>query len=175
MAIQPLSARLIKPNFCFTLPPTQHHSSVETRNLFTITDDLVRFRKCKAYTKGSRWFPWPLKTNLGKKLLKLALKFDENKKKKREKQLIAWRGVEWLQNWMPSYSRRAISVCNWACKLFKVIYCSIKFLNSSKDRRKGLIWCTEKSSLHDQSVKYLIDQLKVQSELLAMGQNITES
>ena len=26
MVIQPLSTRLIKPNFCFTLPPTQHHS-----------------------------------------------------------------------------------------------------------------------------------------------------
>ena len=26
VVIQPLSTRLIKPNFCFTLPPTQHHS-----------------------------------------------------------------------------------------------------------------------------------------------------
>ena len=49
------------------------------------------------------------------------------------------------------------------------------FLNSYKDTRKGLIWRTGKSSLLDQSVKYLIDQLKVQSELLAMGKNIMES
>ena len=26
VVIRPLSTRLIKPNFCFTLPPTQHHS-----------------------------------------------------------------------------------------------------------------------------------------------------
>ena len=93
MAIQPLSTRLIKPNFCFTLPPTQHHSSVETRHLFTITDALVRFRKCKACTKGFRWFPWPLKTNLGKKLLKLALKFDENKKKRKAAYSVARGGM----------------------------------------------------------------------------------
>jgi len=46
VVIQPLSTRLIKPNFCFDLPHRRSTTvSLETRNPFTILKGLAKNKK----------------------------------------------------------------------------------------------------------------------------------